>query len=43
MAAARTGASEMLGDFIKVHVPMIDLEQELYRALQPRMQASNAG
>jgi hypothetical protein len=39
MAATLLGASEVLGDFIKVNVAMNDLYKKLYRALQPYMQA----
>jgi hypothetical protein len=33
VAAARLGAGEVFGDFIEMHVTMIDLDKKLHRAL----------
>jgi hypothetical protein len=33
MAAAHSWAGEMLGNFVGMHVPMIDLDEQLHRAL----------
>lgn len=41
MAAARSGTSKVLCDLIHTNIPMIDLDKELYRALQPHIEAAH--
>ena len=43
MTAARPWAAQVLGNLIQVDIAVIDFQQQLQGALQPRMQALHAG
>src|ERR1700722_11150088 len=43
MTAAHFGAGEVLCALVKMHIAMIDLDEQLHRGLQPNVQAPDAG